>query len=166
MKKIILLILTITLTFYLFGCEKKRLQVTIELEKGGSVVIELFPKDAPQTVNNFVKLVNNKFYDGLMFHRVVPGFVVQGGDPSGNGTGGPGYTIKLEASGLKHETGSVAMARKQSNDSAGSQFYICLAPQPSLDGKYCVFGKVVSGMDLVNKIERGDIMKKVYVSSN
>ncbi|MCA9773206.1 MAG: peptidylprolyl isomerase, partial [Myxococcales bacterium] len=97
-----------------------------------------------------------------IFHRVIPGFVVQGGDPSGNGTGGPGWTIKLEHSGIKHRAGSVAMARKPDPDSAGSQFYIAFGPQPHLDGQYCVFGQVTKGMDLVGKIQRGDVMKKVH----
>lgn len=129
----------------------------------GKIVIELFEKDAPGTVANFVKLVKSSFYNGLNFHRVEPGFVVQGGDPNGNGTGGPGYTIKDEVNARKHLTGTVAMAKTMAPNSAGSQFYITLAPQPMLDGRYTVFGQVVEGMDIVTKIKRGDVMKKVTI---
>jgi len=129
----------------------------------GRIIIEFYGKDAPGTVENFMKLAKKGFYDGLTFHRVVPGFVVQGGDPKGNGSGGPGYTIKDEFNSRKHLTGTVAMARTPAPNSAGSQFYICLAPQPGLDGKYTVFGQVVEGMDLVMKIKRGDVMKKVTI---
>lgn len=138
---------------------------TIELEKGGSIVLELYPDVAPNTVANFEKLANSNFYDGLTFHRVVPGFVVQGGDPNGNGTGGPGYKIKAEFNERKHLTGTLAMARSQDPNSAGSQFYICLAPQPSLDRNYTVFGQVTSGQDLVNNIRIGDKMKTVRVEN-
>lgn len=134
----------------------------IEME-AGQVAIELYEKDAPGTVANFVKLAKQGFYDGLRFHRVVPGFVVQGGDPKGDGTGGPGYTIPDELNMSKHLTGAVAMAKTAAPNSAGSQFYITLAPQPALDGKYTVFGQVVEGMDVVMKIRRGDIMKKVTI---
>jgi len=135
----------------------------ITMEKGGEIVIEFFPEDAPKTVANFVTLAKKGFYDGLTFHRVEPKFVVQGGDPKGNGTGGPGYTIKAEFNKQKHERGAVAMARSQSPDSAGSQFYITLAPAYFLDGQYTVFGKVVSGMDLVDGIKVGDKMKTVRI---
>jgi len=118
----------------------------ITLDKGGEITLEFFPADAPNTVDNFVKLAKEGFYDSLAFHRVVPGFVVQGGDPKGNGTGGPGYTIKAEFNKNKHVRGSVAMARSAHPDSAGSQFYITYGPQPHLDGSYTVFGRVVSGM--------------------
>lgn len=144
------------------GDPKVTAQVEIALEKGGQIVLDLYGEDAPKTVENFLKLVDKGYYNGLKFHRVVPGFVAQGGDPKGDGTGGPGWTIKLEVTPkLKHETGSLAMARKPDPDSAGSQFYICLAPQPSLDGKYAVFGKVSKGMDLVQGIRVGDGMKTV-----
>ena len=136
----------------------------ITLEKGGEIKIEFFPADAPKTVENFVTLAKKGFYDGLTFHRVVPGFVVQGGDPKGNGTGGPGYTVKAEFNGRKHVRGTVAMARSQDPDSAGSQFYITFGPQPQLDGKYTVFGQVVSGMEHVDKIQRGDKMKSVRIT--
>ncbi len=135
----------------------------IELAKGGRIVIEFYPDDAPNTVDNFIKLAQKGFYNGLKFHRVVPGFVVQGGDPLGDGTGGPGYTIKAEFNSRKHLTGTVAMARAMDPDSAGSQFYICLEPQPGLDGQYTVFGQVIEGMDLVKGIKVGDVMKKVTI---
>jgi len=135
----------------------------IELEKGGRIVIEFYPKDAPNTVGNFIKLAKKGFYDGLTFHRVVPGFVVQGGCPLGNGTGDPGYKIKAEFNSQKHLTGTVAMARSAHPDSAGSQFYICLAPQPGLNGEYTVFGQTIEGMDLVQGIVKGDVMKKVTI---
>ncbi len=135
----------------------------ITLEKAGEIKIEFFPEDAPKTVENFVTLAKKGFYDGLTFHRVVPGFVVQGGDPKGNGTGGPGYTIKAEFNKRKHTRGTVAMARSQDPDSAGSQFYVTFGPQPGLDGNYTVFGEVVSGMEHVDKIQVGDKMKSVRI---
>lgn len=133
----------------------------IEMDKG-KVVIEMFEKDAPNTVANFEKLANEGFYDGLTFHRVIAGFVAQGGCPKGNGTGGPGYTIKCEINPNKHERGSLAMAHR-GPDTGGSQFYICYEPQPHLDGMHTVFGKVVEGMDVVDKINQGDKMNKVTV---
>ena len=129
----------------------------------GKIVVELYEKDAPGTVANFIKLAKQGFYNGLSFHRVVPGFVVQGGDPKGDGSGGPGYAIKDEVNTRKHLTGTMAMAKTAAPNSAGSQFYITLAPQPALDSGYTVFGQVVEGMDVVMKIKRGDIMKKVTV---
>ncbi len=142
--------------------EAKSPKAVIEMD-AGKIIIEFYEKDAPGTVANFVKLAKQGFYNGLSFHRVVPGFVVQGGDPKGDGTGGPGYTIKDEFNSRNHLTGTVAMARTPAPNSAGSQFYICLAPQPALDAKYTVFGRVVDGMDIVMKIKRGDIMKKVTI---
>jgi peptidylprolyl isomerase/peptidyl-prolyl cis-trans isomerase B (cyclophilin B) len=135
----------------------------IALDKGGEIRIEFFPDDAPKTVENFVTLAKKGFYDNLVFHRVVAGFVVQGGDPKGNGTGGPGYTIKAEFNKNKHVRGSVAMARSASPDSAGSQFYITYGEQPHLDGSYTVFGKVTSGMEHVDQIKQGDKMKSVTI---
>jgi peptidyl-prolyl cis-trans isomerase B (cyclophilin B) len=135
----------------------------ITLEKGGEVTIEFFPEDAPKTVENFVTLAKRGFYDGLTFHRIVPGFVVQGGDPKGDGTGGPGYKIKAEFNKQKHVRGTVAMARSQDPDSAGSQFYITYGPTPHLDNNYTVFGRVVSGMELVDAIQKGDRMRSVKV---
>jgi peptidylprolyl isomerase/peptidyl-prolyl cis-trans isomerase B (cyclophilin B) len=136
----------------------------IALEKGGEIRLEFFPEDAPKTVDNFVTLAKKGFYNGLNFHRVVPDFVVQGGCPKGNGTGGPGYTIKAEFNKQKHVRGTLAMARSQHPDSAGSQFYICYGPTPHLDGQYTVFGKVVSGMELVDRIKQGDKMTSVTIA--
>ncbi len=137
--------------------------VRIHMQDGGDIVIELFPDAAPNTVASFKKLAGDGFYNGLTFHRVIPGFVAQGGDPKGDGTGGPGYHVKAEFNSHKHERGSVAMARSADPDSAGSQFYICYAPQPHLDGSYTVFGKVIEGMDIVDRIKPGDVMDRVTV---
>lgn len=137
---------------------------TIELEKGGTIKLEFYPDVAPKSVANFETLANKGFYNGLTFHRVVPGFVVQGGDPNGDGTGGPGYKVPAEFSSRKHLTGTLAMARSSDPNSAGSQFYICLEPQRSLDNQYTVFGQVTEGMELVQKIKIGDRMKSVSVS--
>jgi len=142
----------------------------ITMEKGGDIAIEFFPADAPKTVENFVKLAGQGFYDGVTFHRVVPGFVAQAGDPQSKtlpqgdprlGTGGPGYTVKAEFNKQKHDRGVLAMARTQDPDSAGSQFYITLAATPHLDGKYTVFGKVTSGMNVVDGIKIGDRIKTI-----
>jgi peptidyl-prolyl cis-trans isomerase B (cyclophilin B) len=143
---------------------------TIETDRG-NIVIELYPNVAPKTVANFEKLSKDGFYNNLTFHRVEPGFVVQGGDPSGNGTGGPGYELPAEISPTeKHLRGTVAMARKSDQvnperKSSGSQFYICLEPAPFLDGQYTIFGGVVEGMDVVDKIKVGDHMKKIVLSN-
>ena len=144
-------------------------RAVIQMAKGGRIVIKFYPQDAPLSVANFIKLAKKGFYDGLTFHRVVPGFVAQGGDPNGDGSGGPGYSIKGEFSdngvnnSQTHVKGAVAMARTNDPDSAGSQFYICLEAQPALDGKYAVFGQVVEGMDLVEQIQVGDKMEKVTI---
>ena len=135
----------------------------ITLEKGGEIRMEFYPADAPKTVENFVTLAKKGFYNGLTFHRVVPDFVVQGGCPKGNGTGGPGYQIKAEFNKQKHLRGTLAMARSQDPDSAGSQFYICYGATPHLDGQYTVFGRVVSGMEHVDRIKQGDRMKTVAI---
>ena len=135
----------------------------IALERGGEIRLEFFPQDAPKTVDNFVTLARKGFYNGLTFHRVVPGFVVQGGDPKGNGTGGPGYTIPAEFNPQKHVRGSLAMARSQDPDSAGCQFYITYGAQPHLDGSYTVFGRVVAGMEHVDAIRQGDRMTSVTI---
>ncbi len=135
----------------------------ITLEKGGEIRMEFYPADAPKTVENFVTLAKKGFYNGLTFHRVVPDFVVQGGCPKGNGTGGPGYQIKAEFNKQKHVRGSVAMARSQDPDSAGSQFYICYGTTPHLDGQYTVFGKVVAGIENIDKIKQGDRMTSVAI---
>jgi peptidyl-prolyl cis-trans isomerase B (cyclophilin B) len=143
---------------------------TITTERG-TIVIELYPKVAPKTVENFETLVKKGFYNGLTFHRVVPDFVVQGGDPDGTGMGGPGYTVPAEIDPKEHHLrGSVATARtgddvNPSRASSGSQFYICLEPQPGLDGQYTIFGGVVEGMDVVDKIKKGDHMEKITLSS-
>ncbi len=144
----------------------------ITLARGGEVTLEFFPADAPKTVENFVKLAGKGFYDGTTFHRVEKGFVVQGGDPQSRtlkpgdakiGTGGPGYTIKAEFNKQKHERGAIAMARTDDPDSAGSQFYITLAPAHFLDGQYTVFGKVTKGMEVVDGIKAGDRIKSIKV---
>ncbi len=137
----------------------------------GVIVIEFYPAVAPKTVENFETLTKKGFYNGLTFHRVVPGFVVQGGDPKGDGSGGPGYDLPAEISPAeKHLRGSVATARlgdsvNPDRKSSGSQFYICLEPQPGLDGQYTVFGGVIEGMAVVDKIQVGDHMKKVTLAS-
>lgn len=131
----------------------------------GVIEFEFYPDEAPVTVANFIKLTKEKFYDGLTFHRVVPNFVVQGGDPNGDGTGGPGYQIKAEFNSHKHLTGTVAMARAADPNSAGSQFYITLSPQPSLDGQYTVFGQVISGLDILPKIQQGDQIQSIELVS-
>lgn len=133
---------------------EKQYFATLATDKG-NIRIQLFPKEAPQSVNNFVFLARNDFYDGLTFHRVLDGFVAQGGDPQGNGTGGPGYTLPRERNDLRHEAGALAMAASAQGVS-GSQFYITLAPQPSLDGNYQVFGKVVSGQEIVQALTKRD----------
>ncbi|MDQ6960888.1 MAG: peptidylprolyl isomerase [Mariprofundaceae bacterium] len=129
----------------------------------GSFTFELFPKEAPNTVANFKALAGKGFYDGLTFHRVIAGFVAQGGDPKGNGAGGPGYHVKAEFNAHKHVTGAIAMAHSSDPDSAGSQFYICYGAHPHLDGHYTVFGQITEGQDVVDKITRGTVMKKVSV---
>ena len=132
--------------------------VTIEMESGAVMTGELYPELAPNTVNNFIELANSGFYDGLIFHRVIPGFMIQGGCPQGNGMGGPGYEIDGEFSAnghkndLKHTLGVLSMARAQSPNSAGSQFFIMHKNSPHLDGSYAAFGKIVDGLDIVNKI--------------
>ncbi len=133
----------------------------IETDKG-NMVVELFEKEAPNTVDNFVKLINKGFYNGLTFHRVLPNFVIQGGCPKGNGTGGPGYSIKCEINPRKHLTGTLSMAHA-GKDTGGSQFFITHSPQPHLDGVHTVFGQVIEGQDVVNKIKPNDVMKKVSV---
>lgn len=133
-------------------------KVTIEMNGGKKIVAELYPEIAPNTVNNFISLINKGFYDGLIFHRVIKGFMLQGGDPEGNGTGGPGYSIKGEFSqngfenDLKHTAGVLSMARSMMPDSAGSQFFIMHMDSPHLDGAYAAFGKVIEGFDVVEGI--------------
>lgn len=132
--------------------------VTIEIAGGGSVKAELYPDIAPNTVNNFISLIKKGYYDGLTFHRIISGFMIQGGCPDGTGMGGPGYSIKGEfalngvENNLKHTEGVLSMARSQMPDSAGSQFFIMHKTSPHLDGAYAAFGKVIEGMDVVNRI--------------
>ncbi|MFB5763693.1 peptidylprolyl isomerase [Paenibacillus medicaginis] len=156
--------------------------VTIDMDSGKQIKLELYPEVAPNTVNNFISLVKSGFYDGTTFHRVIPGFMIQGGDPDGNGTGGPGYGIKGEfktngvENNLLHTTAVLSMARAADLDSGGSQFFIMVADAPSLDGQYAAFGKVTEGMDVVNEIvnlprdandkpENPPVMKKVTVDT-
>jgi cyclophilin family peptidyl-prolyl cis-trans isomerase len=138
----------------------------ITLDNGHTIDIEFYPQDAPKTVENFVTLAKKGFYNGLKFHRVVPDFVVQGGCPKGDGTGGPGYTIPAEFNARKHVRGTVAMARSQHPDSAGSQFYICYGPTPHLDRNYTVFGQVTSGMEHVDRIKQNDKMQTVEITES
>ena len=128
----------------------------VELEKGGSITVDLLPDDAPETVNSFIFLAREGYYDGCTFHRVIPGFVAQGGDPTGTGSGGPGYTLPDEVNPHRHEAGVLSMAKTAAPNSAGSQFYITLASVPHLDGAYTVFGQVREGMDVVQSISPRD----------
>ena len=169
MKKILTSLLILCSLFLLSGCSKDNEQeitdnpiVTMEIANYGTIKIELYPEYAPNTVANFVNLIEKGFYDGLTFHRLVPGFVLQGGDPEGNGTGGPGYTIdgEFKANGyskntLSHDKGVISMARSADYDSAGSQFFIVLddSVKASLDNLYAGFGKVIEGMDIIEEIE-------------
>ncbi|AKN32666.1 peptidylprolyl isomerase [Clostridium carboxidivorans P7] len=204
LNKIIILLLCVIAAFIIFGCSQKNSAqgskkfkavdektlhdaanpiATITMENGDEIKVELYPKAAPNTVNNFIYLVNKGFYNGLTFHRVIPKFMIQGGCPKGDGTGGPGYKIKGEfaengfsENGLKHTRGVISMARSQENDSAGSQFFIMHGDAASLDGKYAAFGKVIKGMDVVDKIVSVDrdskdkpkvaqVMKKITVET-
>ncbi|NLN83162.1 MAG: peptidylprolyl isomerase [Firmicutes bacterium] len=139
-------------------------KATIEMENGGLIEIEFFQEQAPKTVENFVSLAEKGFYDGLAFHRVIPGFVAQGGCPLGTGTGGPGYTIKCETKDNpnKHVRGAISMAHA-GPDTGGSQFFICYDSFPHLDGLHTVFAQVTSGMDVVDAIKQGDKMKEVKI---
>lgn len=143
---------------------QKNYTVSMETTKG-TIEIELFAEHAPKTVNNFVFLIRQKFYDGVAFHRVIDNFMIQGGDPTGSGRGGPGYRFEDEFKGNphKHETGYLSMANAGPGTN-GSQFFITHTPQPHLNGRHTVFGKVTSGMDVVNSIQQGDKMTKVTVS--
>jgi len=130
--------------------------VTFTMENGDVIKAELYPETAPNTVNNFISLIKRNFYDGLIFHRVIKGFMLQGGDPEGTGMGGPGYDINGFKNDLKHTEGVLSMARSMMPDSAGSQFFIMHKNAPHLDGDYAAFGKVTEGMDVVNKIAETD----------
>ena len=144
--------------------------VTITMENGGVIKAELYPEIAPNTVNNFVDLINRGFYDGLIFHRVIPGFMIQGGCPEGSGMGGPGYSIKGEftsngfKNNLKHTRGVLSMARAMHPDSAGSQFFIMTSDAPHLDGQYASFGKVIEGMEVADGIvnAKSDMYDRPY----
>ncbi|ENH97384.1 peptidyl-prolyl cis-trans isomerase B [Gracilibacillus halophilus YIM-C55.5] len=142
-------------------------QATITFENKEKIIIELYPEAAPNTVANFEKLANDSFYDGVTFHRVIPGFVAQGGDPTGTGSGGPGYTIKCETEGNphRHVAGSLSMAHA-GKDTGGSQFFLVHEPQPHLDGVHTVFGQVIEGMDIVLRIQQGDIMESIRVDES
>jgi len=156
--------------------------VSIEMENGNVMKAELYPEIAPNTVNNFISLINKGFYDGVIFHRVIPGFMIQGGDPDGSGMGGPNYSIKGEFSSngfkndLKHDKGVLSMARTMAPNSAGSQFFLMVAKSPHLDGEYAAFGKVIEGIEEADRIvsvkrDRSDkpndaqVMKKVTVET-
>jgi peptidyl-prolyl cis-trans isomerase B (cyclophilin B) len=145
---------------------KKSYRVKMETDKG-LIQLELYPQHAPKTVNNFAFLAREGFYDGVVFHRVISNFVIQGGDPTGTGRGGPGYRFEDETRGnpLRHETGVISMANAGPNTN-GSQFFITHSPQPHLDGKHTVFGKVVAGQDVVDAIRQGDRMIKVEVEES
>lgn len=171
MKKIFTSILVLFSLLILSGCSnneediEKNPLVTMEIEDYGTIKIELYPEYAPNTVANFVSLIESGFYDGLTFHRLVPGFVLQGGDPDGDGTGGPGYTIdgEFKANGytkntLSHDKGVISMARSMDYDSAGSQFFIVLddSAKSSLDGMYAGFGRVTEGMEILKEIEANE----------
>ena len=188
MKKAIILILSI---FILTGCNNNTVNnlnidfdiegneaklnydtenplVAMQIENYGAIVIELYPEYAPNTVNNFITLVKEGFYDNNNFHRLVKNFVLQGGDPNGNGTGGPGYKIYGEfkdngyyKNTLKHERGTVSMARSTLPNSAGSQFFICLEAAPKLDDQYAAFGKVIDGMEIIDKIEAKETISDI-----
>jgi len=156
--------------------------VSIEMENGNVMKAELYPEIAPNTVNNFISLINKGFYDGVIFHRVIPGFMIQGGDPDGSGMGGPDYSIKGEFSSngfkndLKHDKGVLSMARTMAPNSAGSQFFLMVQKSPHLDGEYAAFGKVIEGIEEADRIvsvnrDRNDkpkdaqVMKKVTVET-
>ena len=139
----------------------KQYTATIETQKG-NLVLELFANDVPVTVNNFVFLAREKFYDGTTFHRVIPDFMAQGGDPTGTGTGGPGYSFADEFTERTHVTGALSMANSGPNTN-GSQFFITYTPQHHLDGKHSVFGQLVNGMDVLEEIEQGDIIVRITI---
>jgi cyclophilin family peptidyl-prolyl cis-trans isomerase len=181
-------LLILTLTILVYSCTKKtpekamiksgktkelkmdnegisKMTATIKTVHG-NIVLKFFPKDAPNTVTRITELMKSGFYDGLVFHRVVPNFVIQGGDPTGTGAGGSGVKLKAEFNQRPHIKGTLAMARSQDVDSADSQFYIALSTIPHLDGSYTVFGKVIEGLDLLEKIQQGDKMLSINVEEN
>ena len=158
MKKLLILALALILTLVHVAWAEDLPVARIEMENGGVIVAELYPEIAPNTVANFIELASAGFYDGVIFHRVIEGFMIQGGDPTGTGMGGPGYAIKGEfadngfENNLKHTRGVLSMARTMVPDSAGSQFFIMHQDAPYLDGQYAAFGKVIEGMDVVDAI--------------
>jgi peptidyl-prolyl cis-trans isomerase B (cyclophilin B) len=149
------------------AAEKKvkpsRAIAVIKMADGGVIKFKFYPKEAPKTVDNFIALAAKGFYNGLTFHRVEQDVLIQGGDPAGNGQGGPGYTIKAEFNKHKHLPGTVAMARTPDPNSAGSQFYICLTNLPQLDGNYTIFGELTEGLDVAKRVRKGDVMKDVTI---
>jgi len=163
MKNLKYIVLSVAAAAFLGAAQANANPYVIIQTTKGPIMMELYQKDAPKTVENFLKLVDSHFYDGLLWHRYVPKFVIQGGDPQGTGRGGPGYTVPAEINSHKHLTGTVATARLPDNvnpsrASSGSQFYICLAPAPFLDNNYTIFGQVEQGMDNVMKLRRNDKM--------
>ena len=142
----------------------KKYTAVIKTAKG-DLTLELYPQNAPVTVNNFVSLARKGFYNGLTFHRIIPGFMAQGGDPTGTGAGGPGYKFQDEFSQRTHVTGALSMAKSGPNTN-GSQFFICYAPQPHLNGKHTVFGQCTQGMDVLNKLVNGDKMTEVVITES
>ena len=167
-KFIAIVMIVLILTVFVTACTESQesgqnRMATIETSKG-IIKFELYEDKAPISTSNFIELAEAGFYEGLVFHRVVPGFVIQTGDPTGTGMGGSDKNIPLEIHpDLKHTLGAVGMARSQSPDSASSQFYITLAPQPGLDGSYAVFGQVIEGQEVVSRIIQGDTMIKVTI---
>ncbi len=155
------IIILIAAIVFVAGRPPMTITATIETNKG-DLVLELFASDVPLTVDNFVTLARDGFYDGLTFHRVIPGFMAQGGCPIGDGTGGPGYQFDDEITHHKHETGALSMANSGPNTN-GSQFFITYAPQPHLDGDHSVFGQLVEGMDVLEQIDVGDVMISVTI---
>ena len=143
----------------------KKYTAVIKTAKG-DLTLELYPQDAPVTVNSFVSLARKGFYNGLTFHRIIPGFMAQGGDPTGTGSGGPGYTIPDEISQRKHITGALSMAKTAQPNTGGSQFFICYAPQPHLDGVHTVFGQLTQGMDVLKQLVNGDKMTSVTITES
>jgi len=143
------------------GEAPKQYTATIETEKG-DLVLELFAADVPVTVDNFVSLAREGFYDGTTFHRVIPDFMAQGGDPTGTGSGGPGYTFADEFTSHSHVTGALSMANS-GPDTNGSQFFICYAPQHHLDGHHSVFGQLTEGMDVLLQLKNGDVIKRIVI---
>ena len=167
MKKTV--IMALLLLLILAACKNEtakevKMKIAVIETGKGTIKAELYTDKAPITTKNFIELAGSGFYNGLTFHRVEPGFVVQGGDPKGDGTGGSEKNIPLETNQeLKHVKGALGMARSEDPDSASSQFYITLAPAPFLDGNYAVFGKVIEGMEIAEKINVGDKMNRVYI---